>query len=114
MKPKIFSLTIAIILSSLIAYTVYAYSVESKKTISTVFAFISFFSYLGGLIGVKADYEKAQTLKSTVSVIFIFINILSTFVFLRADYAIPLYLLINGFILLTYYGLVNFFVKAKF
>lgn len=114
MKFKNFSLAIALLISALIAYTVYAYSLEAKKTLSTIFAFVSFSSYIGGLIGVKTDYDKGQTLKNTVSVIFIFINVATTLMFLHENYSEPIYLLVNGLVLLSYYGLVNFFTKAKF
>lgn len=114
MKPNFFLLLITALLSTLISYTVYSYSLESTKNISLTFSFITFFSYLGALLGVKFEYEKSQVLKNTVSVVFVLINLALTFIFLTLDYSIPIYLLVNGSILLIFYSILYFFNKSKF
>ena len=112
MKTNSFLLAIAFFLTVLISFTVFSYSLESTKYLSTIFSFLTFFSYLGALIGVKFEYEKSHLLKNTVSTVFILLNCILTVIFLKIDYSLPIYLLINGSVLLIYFSILYFFNKS--
>ncbi len=114
MKPNIFLILIAIVLTALFSFSVYSYSVESKRILSTVIFSFTFLVYIGMLLGYKMEYDKAQVLKNTVSILFIIFSAIVTLFYLRIDYSIPLYLLINIVPLLIYAAVVNGFAKAKF
>jgi len=113
MKANIFLLIIAAALTALIGYSVYSYSIDTRKMLSTVIFSFTFLIYTGMLLGFKIGYEKAQALKNTVSVLFLLYSIVISLVFIRVEYTIPLYLLINGLPLLIYGAIINFFTKNK-
>jgi len=114
MKTNLFPLIIAVALTALIGYSVYSYSLEARKTLSTVIFSLTFLTYTGMLLGIRMDYGKAQALKNTVSVLFTFYALFISFLFIRSEYTIPMYLLINIAPLLIYGAIINFFNKAKF
>ena len=113
MKPNFFLLIIAFLLTSLISFTIYSYSLATTRNISTVFSFLTFFSYLGALIGVKFEYQKAQVLKNTLTIVFLLVNCILITIFLKIDYSLPIYFLLNGGILLIYYTILYFFNKSN-
>ena len=114
MKPNIFLLIIATAITALIGYSVYSYSVDTRKVLSTIIFSFTFLIYSGMLLGVRLDYEKAQLLKNGLSILFILYSLLIIFLYISIPYTIPFYLLINLLPLLIYCVLINFFVKAKF
>ena len=114
MKPNYFLLIIALGLTALVGYSVYAYSVEARKVLSTIVFCTTFLVYLGMLFGFRIEYPKAQILKNTVSILFIIFSLLSNLYYLNIEYTIPLYLLINISPLLIYAVIINFFSKPKF
>lgn len=114
MKPNIFLLIIAVALTALVGYSVYSYSVEARKVISTVVFCATFLIYTGMLFGFKMEYPKAQVIKNTVSVLFTLYSLAVSLFFISAEYTIPLYLLINVAPLLIYGAILNFFNKANF
>lgn len=114
MKLSLFLLSIAAALTILIGYSVYTYSVDARKLTSTVIFSFTFLTYSGMLLGIKMDYPKANVLKNTTSVLFALYSLIITMLFVRAEYTIPLYLLINVVPLLIYGTIINFFSKAKY
>lgn len=114
MKINSFLIVITILLTVMISYSVFSYSQEANMILSTVVSSVTYLSYLGGLLAVKFEYPKGQVLKTTTSLIFLFLNIFLTLVFLKINYSVPFFILINGSILLIYYSILYFFVKAKY
>lgn len=114
MKINSFLIVISILLTILISFSVYSYSQQANIILSTVVSTVTYLSYLGGLLALKFENQKGQVLKTTISVIFLFLNIAITLIFLKINYSFPLYILINGSILLVYFSLLYFFLKAKY
>lgn len=114
MKINSFLIVISFLLTAMISFSVFSYSQESTMILSTVVSSITYLSYLGGLLAVKFEDQRGNVLKTTTSIVFLIINIFLTFIFLKFNYSIPLFILINGSVLLIYYSILYFFVKAKY
>lgn len=114
MKANIFFIFISIFLTSLISYSVYSYSMKDTKILSTIISSITFITYISGLLGLKLEYGKSQILKTNVSIVYLIINIFITMIFLKLNYSNPIYILLNGFFVLTYVSFLYFFSKNKF
>ena len=114
MKLNSLLLIIATVLTILIGYSIYTYSVDTRKILSTVIFSFTFLIYVGMLLGVRMEYEKTQVLKNNGSVLFALYSLFICFIFIYTEYSIPIYLLINIGPLLIYSTIIIFFNKAKY
>ena len=114
MKTNIFLLIITIALTTLIGYSVYSYSVDVRKVLSTAIFSVTFLIYTGILLGFRINYDKANFLKNTVSILFIFYSLIISYIFIRVEYSTPFFLLINMAPLLIYITIIYFLNKSKF
>ncbi len=114
MKPNFFLLIITVCLTALIGYSVFSYSVDTRKVLSTIVFSTTFLIYCGILIGFTVEYSKGQILKNTMSILFLLYSLCVSLFLIKSEYTVPLYLLINFVPLLIYGAIINYFVKAKY
>ncbi len=110
MKVNFFTLFLSVLLSALISYffSYYYLSIETKIIIG-VGSFITLFISGTSMLSVSFEYERTTFLTRITSAIFFGIFVITEILFLTIGFSLPVYVLVNGclllFLLLIIYGI---------
>lgn len=111
-QVKFFQLIVAIALSALISFGFYSMDIESNKLLITIGGFVFFAITLGCTIGIRFETAGVSTNVRVLSSIFFVIVLVSHFVFSVFSSSVPLYVIVNGIVILVYALIVNGLTKA--
>ena len=109
---KFFQLIIAIAISALISFGFYSMDIEENKLLITIGGFVFFAVTLACTIGIRFETAGVSTNVRVLSSIFFVVGLLSHVVFSFFSSSIPLYVIVNGILILIYALIVNSLIKA--
>ena len=114
MKIDVIKTIIAVTLSALLAYACYEIcNFERVQWVITIGAFITIVIPCVLSMGVSANEERLGIMLKTLSSVILAIEIISNFVFVFLDFGIPVYVIINGILLLLYALVYNSMYNTK-
>jgi hypothetical protein len=114
MKLDVVKSLIAFAISALLAYACYAIcDKEHAQWIITAGSFITIVVPMILALGVSSQYERSSIMLKVLSWIFILIEIISNGIFVFCDFSTPVYIIINGLILLTFALTYNSVYRTK-
>lgn len=102
MKLNIFQSSMAIGISTLISYGFYHFNYSENNLLLALGSFIFIALTLILTIGVSFNLPRTGTMVRTVSGIFCAIAVLSNLVFTFLPFSIPVYIVLNGLLLLVF------------
>ena len=112
-KIKFVPLVMALLIALLSSYTCYTYAeCRENATIITIGVFLMLFGTLFGMMGFTYEHKRNMTMIRTVSSIFFFIALITNVVFSFLMFTISIYVIINGFIGITYFMSIYYIVKS--
>ena len=111
-KVKFFQLVIAIALSALISFGFYSMDIESNKLLIAIGGFLFFAITLACTIGIQFETAGVSTNVRVLSSIFFVVGLVSHVVFSFFSSSVPLYVIVNGIVILVYALIVNGLIKA--
>lgn len=105
MKLSIPNIVGAIGLSALLSYACYAMcDVESLKSLITIGAAVQFLIYtFGMLVYQHSEDSRLTAVVRTLSGVVFVVALISNFIFACTDFSTPLYIILNGLVLLIYF-----------
>ena len=108
MKIDFVKSLIAIAISALLAYACYEIcDYEQVKWVITIGAFVTLVSPMLFAMGISAKEERGAIMLKALSYVFLTCEIISNGVFVFLDFSIPVYVIVNGVLLLLYLLLYN-------
>ena len=114
MKIDFVKSLIAIAISALLAYACYEIcDYEHIQWIITAGSFITIGVPMMLALGVSSKQERSSIMLKTLSWIFFLIEIISNIVFVFLDFSVPMYIIVNGIILLTFVLIYNSIYRTK-
>jgi hypothetical protein len=113
MRINLVKSAIAIGVCGLIAFGFYRFHDGENKSLLSLGSFLFSVVTLLWTIGINFEFPKTTTMIRTVSGIFFFVALLSNFLFSFSDFSAPLYVIVNGVIMLIYVLIVYTISKAK-
>jgi hypothetical protein len=111
-QVKFFQLIIAIAMSALISFGFYSMDIESNKLLIAIGGFVFFAITLACTIGIQFETAGVSTNVRVLSSIFFVVGLVSHVVFSFFSSSVPLYVIVNGIVLLVYALIVNGLIKA--
>ena len=111
-QVKFFQLIIAIAMSVLISFGFYSMDIESNKLLIAIGGFVFFAITLACTIGIQFETAGVSTNVRVLSAIFFVVGLVSHVVFSFFSSSVPLYVIVNGIVLLVYALIVNGLIKA--
>ena len=111
-QVKFFQLIIAIALSALISFGFYSMDIESNKLLIAIGGFVFFAITLACTIGIQFETAGVSTNVRVLSSIFFVVGLVSHIVFSFFSSSVPLYVIVNGIVILVYALIVNGLIKA--
>ncbi len=111
-QVKFFQLIIAIALSALMSFGFYSMDIESNKLLISIGGFVFFAITLACTIGIQFETAGVSTNVRVLSSIFFVVGLVSPIVFSFFSSSVPLYVLVNGIVILVYALIVNGLIKA--
>ena len=114
MKLDVVKSLIAIAISALLAYACYEIcNYERVQWVIAAGAFVSIGIPSMLALGVSSHQERSSVMLKTLSWVFLLIEIVSNGVFVFFDFSIPVYIIINGLILLMFVLTYNSIYRTK-
>ena len=114
MKLDVVKSLIAVAISALLAYACYEIcNYEHVRWIITAGTFVTIGTPMMLALGVSSQQERSSAMLKTLSWVFLLIEIVSNGVFVFLDFSIPVYIIINGLILLTFVLIYNSIYRTK-
>lgn len=114
MKLDIVKSLIAVAISALLAYACYEIcDYERQQWVIAVGSFVSIGIPMTLALGVSSQQERSSVMLKTLSWVFLLIEIVSSGVFSFFDFSIPVYIIVNGLILLTFVLIYNSIYRTK-
>ena len=114
MKLDVVKSLIAVAISALLAYACYEIcNYEHVRWVITAGAFVTIGTPMMLALGVSSQQERSSAMQKTLSWVFLLIEIVSNGVFVFLDFSIPVYIIINGLILLTFVLIYNSIYRTK-
>jgi len=104
---------ISIAVSGLIAYGFYSFHVSNNKLLLSVGSFLFLLLTLLFTLAVSFEQSRTTTMARTTSAIFFVIAFVSNLTFSFFNFSIPIYIIVNGIALLTYFLITYSISKAK-
>ena len=114
MKLDIVKSLIAVAISALLAYA--CYEICDYKHVQWVIstgAFVSIGIPMMLALGVSSQQERSSIMLKTLSWVFLLIEMVSNGVFVFFDFSVPVYIIVNGLILLTFLLIYNSIYSTK-
>jgi hypothetical protein len=102
MKINFVQTIVAIAVSLLIAYGLYSFHESENKILLSVGSFVFIAAALVMNIGVSFELPRTTTNIRTVSGIFVAIALISNLIFAFINFSVPIYVIINGILLLVF------------
>jgi hypothetical protein len=113
MKLNTIPSLIALIISALIAYSFYHFHTGENKDLLSLGSFIFIAITLLFLIGIRYTLPRTTTMIATVSGIFFVLSLISNLTFSFSTISTPLYVIVNGILMMVYLYIVYSVQKAK-
>lgn len=102
-KINVVPALLAFAASALIAYCFYTYAdQEQTRLVVAIGGFLMVFGTLFGTMGFYAEPRRALTLVRIVSFISFLILLISNIVFASCEFAVPVYVIVNGIFAIIY------------
>ncbi len=102
MKLNLVPMIIVLAISSLISYGFYNFQSNSNKEIVSISSFLLLALTLVFTTSIKFDLPRTATNIKTTSVLFFVISIICNLIFSLISFSIPIYIIVNGIILMVY------------
>lgn len=103
MKTNIVKSIIAIAFSALLAYACYAIcKYDEIRWLLTIASFVMFCVMSVMTFGLKAKSERSSVVLCVLSGTLLTVAIIMNFVFAFFDFSVPVYIILNGIVLLAY------------
>jgi hypothetical protein len=112
MKLKLIPFLIGFVVSLLLAYGFYELGHEPNRTIQTIGGGIFVLSTVTFLLGVDFQNARTSTNVRVVSSIFFLVALLSNILFALTSFSLPLYVIAEGIMAMTYLLIVYLISKA--
>jgi hypothetical protein len=114
MKLDIVKSLIAVAISALLAYACYEIcDYEHVQWVISAGAFVSIGIPMLLALGVSSQQERSSVMLKTLSWVFLLIEMVSNGVFVFFDFSVPVYIIVNGLILLTFLLIYNSIYNTK-
>ena len=114
MKVDLVKGIIAVAISALLAYTCYEIcGFERVQWIVTIGALLTLGTPLMFALGISAKQERSSIVLKTLSWSVFCIEVLSNGIFVFFDFSIPVYVIVNGLILLIFVLIYNSIYRTK-
>ena len=105
---------IAVAISALLAYACYEIcNYEHVQWVIAVGAFVSIGIPMMLALGVSSQQERSSVMLKTLSWAFLLIEMVSNGIFVFFDFSVPVYIIVNGLILLTFLLIYNSIYSTK-
>ena len=103
MKLDVVKSLIAVAISALLAYACYEIcNYEHVRWVIAAGAFVTIGAPMMFALGVSYQQERSSVMLKTLSWVFLLIESVSNGIFVFFDFSIPVYIIVNGLILLTF------------
>jgi hypothetical protein len=114
MKIDFIKTIIALCIGALLAYANYEIcDYEQVKWAITFGSFVTLTLPLVLALGVSVEHERSSIVLGVLSWVFFAVELISNSVFVFFDFSMPLYVILNGLVLLTYVLIYNTIYRAK-
>lgn len=114
MKLDVVKSLIAVAISALLAYACYEIcDYEHVQWVISAGAFVSIGIPMLLALGVSSQQERSSVMLKTLSWVFLLIEMVSNGVFVFFDFSVPVYIIVNGLILLTFLLIYNSIYNTK-
>ena len=113
MKIKVVPAIVAVLLSALIAYGFWNFHAFENKILLAVGGFVFCVSTLFFTFGINFELPRTTTNIRFLSITFFIIALVSNLIFCFVNFSIPLYVILNGILLLIFVVIVYSIVKVK-
>ena len=114
MKLDVVKSLIAVAFSALLAYACYEIcDYEQLQWVITAGTFVSVGMPMMLALGVSSQQERSSVMLKTLSWFFLLIEIVSNAIFVFLDFSIPVYIIVNGLILLMFLLIYNSIYRTK-
>ena len=114
MKLDVVKSLIAVAISALLAYACYEIcDYERLKWVIAAGVFVSIGIPMMLALGVSSKQERSSVMLKTLSWVVILIETISNSVFVFFDFSIPVYIIVNGLILLIFALIYNSIYRTK-
>ena len=113
MKIHLIPSIIAIAICSLIAYGFYSFGLDENKLLLCIGGFAFVFITLIFTIGVSTELPRTNTNIKTLSGVFFLIALTSNLIFTFVTFIVPLYIIVNGILLLAFVFIIYSIYRAK-
>ena len=114
MKLDVVKSLIAVAISALLAYACYEIcDYEHVQWVISAGAFVSIGIPMLLALGVSSQQERSSVMLKTPSWVFLLIEMVSNGVFVFFDFSVPVYIIVNGLILLTFLLIYNSIYSTK-
>ena len=114
MKLDIVKSLIAVAISALLAYACYEIcDYERLQWVIAVGSFVSIGIPMMLALGVSSQQERSSIMLKTLSWVFLLIEMVSNGIFVFFDFSIPVYVIVNGLILLMFVLIYNSIYRTK-
>jgi hypothetical protein len=113
MKVKLIPAIVAVLLSALIAYGFYSFHKFDNQILLSVGGFVFCAVTLFFTFGVNSDLSRTTTNIRFLSITFFLIALISNLIFCFTNFSVPLYVILNGILLLIYILIVYSITKTK-
>jgi len=113
MKVKLVPAIVAVLLSALIAYGFWSFHSFENKILLAVGGFVFCAATLFCTFGINYELPRTTTNIRFLSITFFIIALVSNLIFCFVNFSVPLYVILNGILLLIYILIVYSIAKAK-
>ena len=114
MKLDIVKSLIAVAISALLAYACYEIcDYENVRWVIAAGALVTIGAPVMLALGVSSQQERSSVMLKTLSWVFLLIEIVSNGIFVFFDFSIPVYIIVNGLILLILVLIYNSIHRTK-
>ena len=114
MKSDVVKSLIAVAISALLAYACYEIcDYEGVRLVITIGSFLTLGIPSLLALGLSSKQERSSVMLKTLSWIFLVFELISNGVFVFFNFSIPVYIIVNGLILLTFVLIYNSIYRTK-
>jgi len=102
MKLNFVNFFIALLISTLLSYGLFSFNKSENDMLLTLGGFLCFLLTLVISMGVDFQRQRTTTNIRVVSIVFFLITLVSNLIFANFVFNVPLYIIINGVLILIY------------
>lgn len=114
MKPNIILIIVSLVISALVAYTLYSLSsIEDTKNLLAIGSGLCFLLTLSATMGVSFENTRAGVNVKVLSIVFFIIFLISNLIFTFIIFSTSAYLITNGLLLVLWFLFAYSIAKSK-